>query len=240
MEHITHYLKLAYLAEISIVFNLAYIELKWKPTLNAVKKKMGRLESLVPSAINKLICGVKNCDKCFNNEQHIETKFHRDDADFLNEVAIALSDRQNNMIDTSLFKKAWSFSDCGSLKYIIWLFHSIIRNEDDRKVSIVSLSVATFILVFITLVDLVNDTFTLPSSTLNIINMMGIWSSMNIWASVLFFLLVISIFLPCFFWILWRKFLKEYECLYIQLSKAYQIKTKKRLKDIEVEIERGS
>ena len=81
-----HYLKLAYLVEIVIVFNLAYIELKWKEEFKKLvdsNNKLGGFGSLIlPSAIGsfppsdnlKRVCNKSKCKKC-NNSEYINDKF---------------------------------------------------------------------------------------------------------------------------------------------------------------------
>lgn len=228
MADTPHYLQLAYLAEISIVFNLAYIELKWKEVIKEVKDRVG-LTSLAPSAIPNLICKNRECERCEKNAR-LKERLNIYEANYLSYVANMLynelSDEQDNHNGSILaLLKIWSFSECKWLAYPLWIFHVLIRKEVDRILSVIFLVITTIILAIITMID----GNLMPASVIKNFNL---WNYIDFWMIRIFLSLALFTVVPACFWLFWRKFLEEYECLTILLTTAYQRKSKKKVSEM--------
>jgi hypothetical protein len=226
MDNSVHYLHFAYIAEISIVFNLAFVELKWKGLIKEVRDKMAPGVALVPSVVGRLICKKRKCDKCFHSES-LAKKFRKYKEDYLIETANALyADLDDNKKDHPPDKKslleAWSLAIHSPLKYLYWAFHvMVVRAHYYRVLSLIFLALTTLILLLQTMADAGLD-----FPMVNFLDIIGMQRYSSIWVTTLFCLLLVFTLSPFIFWLLWHAFLHQYECLNISLSQAYQSKTK--------------
>lgn len=235
----THYLKLAYLAEASIVFNLAYLELKQKKNFQELAKKMSSPESaslvLTPDFTNS-ICKKKGCYKCKDGDTLL-SKFEKIDIDYIAKMGRELnsdqiSEYKNGQDNASknkwrrfcLLYDAWSNAKF-KLRYLLLLFHIIVRKNLDRQISITSLVLTVVVLIVLSMAD--SNVYFYRSFFAKF----GLWSSSDEWMFWLWYILTIFIVMPGIFWSAWSTLLNEYECLSILLAEVYQKKSKGGLED---------
>lgn len=214
MDGPSHYLKLAYLAETAIVFNLAYIELKWKEDIKKLADNTKQLATLSSQKkfTRVMVCKERNCFKCESSE-HITKTFNRFNIEYLSRIQNTVCSDPSIIEDVTTLEDIWSHADCGnrSKKIYKW-FHGVANRGADRKLSFCLLVATTFLLIFITIIDV----------NLNSIDFLGSRSYESIWSFMLSIILLLSLLIPGVLWYTWRKFLNEYECLGLHLVNAYQ------------------
>jgi hypothetical protein len=215
----THYLKLAYLAETALVFNLTYTELRWKKEFNALTEKMTKLSSLSLTSVNRgnfdSVCNNKKCNNC-DDPTHLSEKYEKFTVKHLSELVSIISSGPSQHNRKKL-AQAWEYAECNLVaKYALTWFHYFVNRMVDRKLSFLSLIIVSIVLVFITLVDNNVDL------AFNLLTHAKVWEAEENWSFWLMNILLITLVLPGIFWYLWKIFLKQYECLSFSLINAYQ------------------
>jgi len=228
----THYLKLVYIAETAIAFNLAYIELKWKKQFGILTKRMNRLSSLSTVTIDRgkldSVCNKKGCKKC-DDLNHLGNKFSMFEMRYISILGNAMHsvpsvkfiDLLKSISQYRKLFKVWYHANGWFLKYLLCIFHIIAITSIDKFISYLCMGIATGCVVIMTMGDGHFDLFM-------ILTKLDFWNypSIFIWEKWLFRILLCSMLIPCLFWFSWRKFLIEYECLSYMLIEAYQSKSK--------------
>lgn len=209
----THYLKLAYLAEVSIVFNLAYLELKQKDEL---KKLIAYIKSLLFTALTEtenISCkNTRDCKNKCGTDNYLSKKFEETDSNYIVKMSQVLSSVELN--DWESMKHLWkAWWKAGSfIWFYYWLFNILLIKEIDRSITRYALFLTVVILIVITMAD-------------NNIHSFGeYFANTNPVVVQLFWVLAVSLIMPLIFWVTWKPFFKKFECLGTLLAKAYQEK----------------
>lgn len=231
MENLHHYLSMVYLAETAIVFNITYIELKWKKRFVELTEKMNELVSLSTFSIDRnaadSICNQRGCIKC-EDITHLANKFSKFEINYISKMAKAMhsvpqvkfGNIKSSLSQYELLFRTWMYAECKFYKkFLCFIFHIMARTYLDLFISLTALIASTLIVIIMTMGDNRLDCF-------SILTNVGLWKYPDVWTSSFFCFLLICMILPAVFWYSWRKFLVEYECLSYLLIEAYQKKSK--------------
>ena len=219
----THFLKFAYLIEISVVFNLAFLELKLKRDYKNLLQQTKKFAETADGLTDDNICKETGCCNC-NDDGSLLAKFNQEDLEYLNNKVKLLQLNKNDSEQQAMLVNAWSYSRSKWARSLSFFHRKVASKGRDRYTTMALLGIVTFILCAITLVDA--DIFVLH-------NTYGL--SVDVWNTILYVLLVFSIGIPMVFWLLWRKLLPEFECLSILHVSARDAKMAQEMKKNQFE-----
>ena len=194
-----HYLKLAYLAETAIVFNLAFIELKWKKEMAELVSNTRKLDTMSSTGSPPCCAGYK-CKKCTDPE--VPNGFHKFNIKYLSSIQKTLISDPTKEINRDAIYEIWEHSPIKKYKW----FHLFVNKKGDKILSIVAMLTTTLVLILCS--------FWEGKSICSWVD----HNMINLFAIVL----MITLVTPGILWYLWRKFLLAYECLGYSCVSAYQ------------------
>ncbi|MEE9614423.1 MAG: hypothetical protein V3W31_05640 [Thermodesulfobacteriota bacterium] len=241
---IVSYLKLAYLAEISVVFNLAFLGWKRRENLKALREQARGTTTLGGGTGS--VCD-KRDNGCWRecNETTGKKKFEDVDVDYIAKMARALqgytgyefkgsSREKHGFIEqckdlrlrftvvrehSKLLRRAWTYGKCWRLKrWYLGRFHDMVLRDSDYWMSFFALPATAVILIVATFMD----TNAIPMVSGDIL---WLQSKATWWIVGLGGILASLVVMPGVFFISWRYLNKEHECLVALLTEAFQRKS---------------
>lgn len=236
-EHIVHYLGMAYLIEISIVFNIAYMEVKRKRAFEsllyylsvlATGSTEGKINIPRPfggeSKYRESVCKLTKCSDC-NGDEVLE-RYEEPDFRHISKMLTALCFSGSLWTEplgekckrVKLVWKAFAFSGIfRRLRY--FPLYYFIRLQIDRYLAALSLTFATFCVIVFTMAD-----FGIDIVWLHPLHSIGLWAHQQTWINWSIFFLFLSVIMAPIFWISWEPLLQEVDCLGTSMSIAYEKK----------------
>lgn len=245
--HETHYLRLAYLIEVSIAFNLAYMEVKRKAELYRLLEDLALFAAGQPppriedknSGKKNIVCFLRRCIKCENGGSLIRFEIPR--IQYISRMMSAISSMEP--IRSEKIMQPWS-NPAKFLKeeYRAW------EERVDRLVLVWNafghlgfVSGPFWFLVYwfiktstdrnLALISLVVSTlfailFTLVDCGIpdyhDILHSAGFWEYETAWMYISTCVLSVTVLAPPIFWALWTPFVESAHCLGISMAKAYK------------------